>query len=190
MIENIELRPFLGSVQQFGLHWVPSYVYTDERGMFKKTPCDLIKVSPVFFDLKEVYITTSKRGSVRGMHVQGPTHSIAKIVSVVRGQILDIIVDVRSESINFGQYMKFYLSESSDSILVPRGFAHGFQALEDDSMVLYQTDGYYCSDCDSGFNVSAFGHEWEISKGTMSQRDKGLKDFECYSYSESNHQSP
>ena len=115
----------------------------------------------------------SKKGVLRGLHFQKDPHSQAKLVSVVKGKVYDVVVDVRNNSETFGAYVSVELSEYNKHMLyVPKGFAHGFMALED-SLVEYRLDHPYSKDSESGiiWNDERIGINWPIKTPVLSKKD-------------------
>ena len=93
----------------------------------------------------------SSKGVLRGLHYQLPPHAQTKLVRVIQGRVLDVAVDIRRNSPTFGKYVAVLLSaENKKQLLVPRGFAHGFVVLEDDTVFAYKVDNYYSPQCDRG----------------------------------------
>ena len=116
-------------------------------------------------------------GTVRGLHFQTPPFAQAKLVSVLRGAILDVAVDLRYGSPTLGQHVAAPLSsDEASALFVPEGFAHGFATLEPDTEVLYKVTGYYAPEHDRGllWNDSALGINWPIdaASATLSERDR------------------
>lgn len=135
--------------------------------------------------LKEVTSTTfvqenescSSYGVLRGLHYQLPPNAQAKLVRVVKGKIYDVAVDIRKNSPTFGKYLGFELSgENKRQLFIPRGFAHGFVTLEDNTIVQYKTDNYYAPESEEGiiWNDHLIGVKWPIeeSKIILSEKDK------------------
>lgn len=86
----------------------------------------------------------SSKGVLRGLHYQLPPHAQTKLVRVISGRVLDVAVDIRKNSPTFGKYVAVELSgENKKQLLIPRGFAHGFVVLEDDTVFAYKVDNYY-----------------------------------------------
>ena len=154
----------------------------DNRGCFTKLfEKDSFGQCGIDFHCSESFVSCSEKNVVRGMHFQ-TFHPQAKLVSVISGTIYDVIVDLRKESGTYGQWRGFYLSsENHKSIFVPRGFAHGFIALRDDSTVLYQCDGEYDRDSDTGilFCDEDIAIKWPVDRSSIiiSQRDGTLMTF-------------
>lgn len=119
----------------------------------------------------------SSRGVLRGLHYQLPPAAQTKLVRVMQGKVLDIAVDIREGSPTFGKYVAVELSaENKKQILVPRGFAHGFIVLEDDTIFAYKVDNYYSPENDRGiaFNDKALNINWQIpyEEIKLSEKDK------------------
>jgi dTDP-4-dehydrorhamnose 3,5-epimerase len=118
----------------------------------------------------------SGRGVLRGLHFQRAPHAQAKLVRVVKGRVLDVAVDIRPQSPTFGRYVAVELSgDSHRQLFIPKGFAHGYLALED-SVFQYKCDDYYHPECEGGiaWNDPQIGIDWGAleSEITLSERDK------------------
>ncbi len=108
---------------------------------------------------------SATRGTVRGLHFQAPPHGQAKLIRVTRGAILDVAVDIRPGSATYGQHVAVELSdENARQLLVPAGFAHGFQTLTPDCEVLYKVTDVYAPQAEGGllWNDPALGIDWPI----------------------------
>jgi dTDP-4-dehydrorhamnose 3,5-epimerase len=119
----------------------------------------------------------SSKGVLRGLHYQLPPHAQTKLVRVIQGKVLDVAVDIRKGSPTFGQYVSVELtSENKKQLLVPRGFAHGFIVLEDDTIFAYKVDNYYSPQCDRGiaFDDEALDIDWilDTEQLNLSAKDK------------------
>ncbi len=113
-------------------------------------------------------------GTLRGLHYQAPPHAQAKLVRVVRGAILDVAVDVRRGSPDFGKWVSVELSaENGRQILIPRGFLHGFVTLQPDTHVLYKADNYYAPESEGAvaWNDPDLAIDWQIGNVTLSDKD-------------------
>ena len=105
----------------------------------------------------------SSKGVLRGLHYQLAPHAQTKLVRVISGRVLDVAVDIRKNSPTFGQHVAVELTaDNKRQMLVPRGFAHGFVVLEDDTIFAYKVDNYYSPECDRGiaFNDPALNIDW------------------------------
>lgn len=116
-------------------------------------------------------------GTVRGLHFQREPHAQVKLVRVLMGRILDVVVDCRAGSPDFGRHVAVELSaETGDALYVPAGFAHGFCTLVENSLVAYKCGAYYAPDCEGGllWNDPALGIEWPVDPdaATLSQKDR------------------
>jgi dTDP-4-dehydrorhamnose 3,5-epimerase len=123
------------------------------------------------------FSSTSQRGTIRGMHFQTGPYSEMKLVSCIRGAVFDVIVDLRPESATFKEWCAVELSASSDdSVLIPRGCAHGFQTLTDGVELVYVHDHSYSSVAESGVNPFdlSLGISWPLEAAEVSPRDRTL----------------
>jgi len=120
----------------------------------------------------------SSKGVLRGLHYQLPPHAQTKLVRVIQGRVLDVAVDIRKNSPTFGQYVAVELSANNKKqLLVPRGFAHGFVVLEDDTVFAYKVDNYYSPDCDRGiaFDDKYLNIDWILKVEELKLSDKDIK---------------
>lgn len=157
-------------------------VYRDNRGYFFET-YNLGKFTKIIgnFEIKQSNQSKSKCGVVRGLHFQKPPYTQAKIVEVIKGKVLDVIVDIRTDSPMFGKYYSTILSGSNKKILyVPRGFAHGFITLTKEAIFQYYVDNDYSPKHEAGiiYNDKDLNIDWlKKYKIIVSDKDKQLKQF-------------
>ena len=156
-------------------------LFKDDRGFFyesyNKNNLDRV-INIVFVQDNE---SKSKRGVIRGLHFQNPPYSQTKLVRCICGKILDVAVDLRKNSKTYGKSFSIELSsENNKQLLVPKGFAHGFQVLSNEAIVNYKVDEYYNPDSDSGiiWNDKDLSIDWNINlKPIISQKDLKLISF-------------
>ena len=120
----------------------------------------------------------SSKGVLRGLHYQLPPHAQTKLVRVIQGRVLDVAVDIRRNSPTFGKYVAVLLSaENKKQLLVPRGFAHGFVVLEDDTVFAYKVDNYYSPQCDRGtaFDDENLNRDWILNHDELNLSAKDTK---------------
>jgi len=153
--------------------------FDDERGIFFKLYTKEILarfgVSPFF---NEEYLSISKKNVLRGLHFQKGEFSQAKLVRCTRGEVYDVIVDLRKSSPTFLKWHGVTLSEENGiSLYVPRGFAHSFLALQDNSAVFYKADNNYNPESESGiiWNDPNLNIDWNITNPILSDKDKSWK---------------
>ncbi|MDC1095710.1 dTDP-4-dehydrorhamnose 3,5-epimerase [Pelagibacteraceae bacterium] len=153
--------------------------FYDSRGFFREVyKNNLLKKSkPLFWCLSK-----SKKNVLRGLHLQTKM-SQEKYVSVIKGKILDVVIDLRKNSKTFGKYFKIILSEkNSKSILIPAGFAHGFLALNKENIVLYSNNNYRAKKYEIGimWNDKTVNIKWPKKKFIISKKDKMNISFKKY----------
>ena len=168
-----------------GAFLISNFYAGDNRGGFTKSfEKDIYKNAGIEFNLNETFASRSMKNVIRGLHFQ--THNPqAKLVSVVAGSVWDVIVDLRPDSSTYKKWVAHELSaENHLSFFVPRGFAHGFASLEDNTVMLYQCDGKYDAETDTGirFDDPVLGIDWPVddSVAIQSNRDMLLQSFQEY----------
>lgn len=168
-----------------GAYLISTFYAGDSRGGFTKAfEKDIFSEAGIVFQLNEIFASRSSKNVIRGLHFQ--THNPqAKLVTVVAGRAWDVIVDLRPDSATFKQWRAYELSaENHLSIYVPRGFAHGFASLEDGTIMLYQCDGKYDPETDTGirFDDPGIGIEWPVDErdAIHSIRDLQLQSLQEY----------
>jgi dTDP-4-dehydrorhamnose 3,5-epimerase/CDP-3, 6-dideoxy-D-glycero-D-glycero-4-hexulose-5-epimerase len=155
----------------------------DERGSFNKTfSTDFFKKNGLCSDFKESYYSVSQKNVIRGMHFYIPSCHHEKLINVIRGKVMDVILDLRKNSPTYGKYISVELSEKDNYIIyIPKGCAHGFKSLEDNTTMVYNATQSYDSKCDFGISWNSFGFDWGIDCPIMSEKDKNLISFEEFS---------
>ena len=158
-------------------------VFQDERGFFlesySKKEFEQAGIMANF--VQDNHSMSVSKGVLRGLHFQLPPHTQAKFVRVVKGSVYDVIVDLRKDSPTFGRWEGFNLSaENFQMLFVPRGFAHAFCTLEDNTEFLYKTDNFYAPQSDSGivWNDPTLKIDWLIENPILSEKDQKLQTFE------------
>jgi len=156
--------------------------HEDERGFFARTFCRKeFEAHGLNSNLVQCNISfNKKKGTLRGMHYQIAPYQEAKLVSCLRGAIYDVIIDLRADSPTYCQWFAVKLSaEDYNMLYVPEDFAHGFQTLEDDTVVFYQMSEFYHPECARGvrWDDRTFGIKWPLSNRIMSKKDLSYLDF-------------
>lgn len=155
---------------------ITSSPYKDERGTFLRAYSDVFLNEPLNFHLEQVNVsTTYMAGSIRGMHMQTPPYSEKKIVRCLFGSVFDVAIDMRPNSPTYLKYVSQELSASNNSALViPEGFAHGFQTLENNSIVHYTTSQKYSQEHERGirYNDPAIDINWPMEATQVSKKDR------------------
>lgn len=157
-------------------------VLSDHRGKFVK-----ILHNKLFGDLglesdfKEEYYSTSSKGVLRGLHFQEPPHEHVKCVTCLQGELFDAVVDLRKNSPTFGKNFTITLSADNPAILyIPAGLAHGFMAMEDNTLFLNKTTTVFNGGADSGVRWDSCGIKWPGISPILSEKDQNMTPFEQY----------
>ena len=155
--------------------------HCDERGFFARQFCmHELKAAGIDFEIKQCNVSLNlRKGTLRGLHYQKDPYPEIKLVSCMRGRIYDVLVDIRPES---DTYLKWFANELSFengvTMYIPAGVAHGFMALEDDSIVYYQVGEYFQAECYGGlrWNDPKLNIEWpDCDALIINERDAGYE---------------
>lgn len=163
-----------------GLYVIRPKKLEDERGLFARTYCKK-EFRQIGFDKEFVQFNHSfnkHKGTIRGMHFQNAPYAETKLIRCIQGAVNDVAIDLRKESSTFLQHFEIELTaENMMSILIPEGFAHGFQTLQDDSSLIYHHTQYYTPEADAGFRFDdpALNITWKLPAVMVSKKDKSYK---------------
>jgi dTDP-4-dehydrorhamnose 3,5-epimerase len=154
-------------------------VFADERGYFfesyNKKSFSEIGIDADFVQDNQ---SLSQKGVLRGLHFQNPPYSQGKLVSVIKGAVLDLAVDLRRSSPFYGKHFSIELNETNKTMLwIPEGFAHGFLTMENDTIFAYKCTNYYNKDSEGCilWNDKDLNIDWGILQPVLSEKDnKGL----------------
>ncbi len=170
-----------------GVLIIEPQVFGDERGYFFESFSERDFAAATGLDVKFVQDneSSSRRGVLRGLHFQREPYQQAKLVRVVQGRVLDVAVDIRKGSPTFGKYVATELSgDNHRQMFIPKGFAHGYVVLEDDTIFQYKCDEYYHPETEGGiaWNDPQIAIQWPLpeSELILSEKDKNrplLKDL-------------
>ena len=156
--------------------------FNDARGVFFENINfnDLFNATNYRFNTIQENISISNSNTLRGLHFQKGASAQSKIVSVIKGSILDIVVDVRPQSETFAEWISYRLDDqSNESLFIPVGFAHGFYVLEDKSMVSYKVDKPYdvSAECSILWNDKQLDIKWPNKSPLLSPKDEKALTF-------------
>ena len=163
-----------------GLLEISPRKFGDDRGFFSET-YNAKSFAEAGIDLTFVqdnHSYSAAKGVVRGLHYQLPPFAQDKLVRVIRGAILDVAVDIRKSSPTFGKWVALEVSADKwNQILVPKGFAHGFMTLVDNTEVIYKVTNYYSPQHDRSirFDDPAIGIDWPLPSSGVQLSDKDQK---------------
>ena len=164
-------------------------VFHDERGYFYEQFNEQIFQAETKLNVKFVQdnVSESKFGVIRGLHYQQGMHAQAKLVTVLEGEVLDVVIDLRKNSPSFGKQFSILLtSENKKQLFVPKGFAHGFSVLSKTARFFYKCDTYYNKESETGikYNDETLNIDWQLKDGEIivNDKDKHLPDFKSAIY--------
>jgi len=168
-----------------GCYIIEPKVISDERGYFMESFNEKTFQQGVGQEVHFVQDNQSfsTKGVLRGLHYQTGNHAQAKLVRVLSGEVLDIAVDIRPESVTFGQHVSVVLSsENQKQFFVPRGFAHGFLVLSETATFFYKCDNFYNKESEGGiiYNDASLKIDWQFSTENLiiSEKDTYLPNLE------------
>lgn len=166
-----------------GLLVLEPQVFGDHRGFFMESwNKRAMQEAGLYYDfVQDNHSSSTVKGTLRGIHFQQGDKAQAKLVRCVRGSVLDVAVDLRSDSPTYKQWFGVELTETNKKqFLIPRGFGHGFLTLTDHVEFMYKADNYYAPEADAGirWNDSTFAITWGVNNPILSDKDRVAPFFE------------
>ena len=180
--DNRDLRVIFEELAVAGVWRVALQAHADDRGFFARSFCGNEFAAhglPCCFEQSSLS-HNRRKGTLRGMHYRPDAHAETKFVRCVRGAIFDVVIDLRHDSTTRGQWLGLELSaENGVGLVVPKGLAHGFVTLQDDSDLLYMITPTYVPGPDVGvrWNDPRFAISWPIEDPILSPRDAAYPDW-------------
>ena len=176
----------IGIVSQVKI--IQNIVHTDDRGFFLESfnKKKFFNIFPQEINFVQDNHSRSRKGVLRGLHFQLNPNAQAKLLRVARGAILDVVVDLRVKSKNFGKWESLEINENNSLMLfIPEGFAHGFLAIENDTDVIYKTNNFYAPNSDGTLvwndpliNINWGFDDYKITNPIISNKDKAAMTLE------------
>jgi dTDP-4-dehydrorhamnose 3,5-epimerase/CDP-3, 6-dideoxy-D-glycero-D-glycero-4-hexulose-5-epimerase len=166
-----------------GLFIIDLFHAEDNRGGFVKTfhKKSMEKLG-LNTDFQESFYSVNNKGVIRGMHFQIPPHDHDKLVYCNNGSLIDVVLDIRKDSPTYGKHASIELSgENYRALYLAKGLAHGFESLEDHTMMTYLTSTMHAPSHDSGIRFDSFGKKWNTENPIVNERDltwPSLDEFE------------
>jgi len=165
-----------------GLFIIQPKIFQDSRGYFfesyNKSVFEKLGIKANFVQDNE---SLSQQGVVRGLHFQNPPFAQGKLVRVIKGAVLDVVVDIRKKSVTYGKYFSIELSEQNKTMFwIPEGFAHGFRTLENNTIFFYKCTNVYHKEAEDCilWNDNFLTIDWGIENPIISDKDKNGKTFQ------------
>lgn len=160
-------------------------IFGDERGYFLETFNEIKYQEFIGGNLKFVQdnVSKSSKGVLRGLHFQSPPYDQGKLVFVMHGKVIDVAVDIRKSSPTYGKYVKVLLdSKIKNQLWIPPGFAHGFCALEDETIFCYKCTNFYSPQHEQSilWNDSEINIDWENKNPIVSEKDSKAIPFNSF----------
>jgi dTDP-4-dehydrorhamnose 3,5-epimerase len=170
-----------------GLKIIKPMAFKDERGeFFESYNYERFKEAGVAENFVQDNQSISSKGVLRGLHFQTGINAQAKLVRVIKGSVLDVVVDLRKNSETFGKHYCIELNNKNNLMFyIPVGFAHGFIALEDNTVFVYKCSAFYNKQAEAGiiWNDNNLGINWGDIKPILSEKDNLLPPFNAELYS-------
>lgn len=161
-------------------------VFGDSRGWFMETYSKKALENTIDIEfVQDNQSYSSKKGIIRGLHCQTNPHCQSKLIRCTKGEIYDVIVDIRKGSPTYMKWIKVLLTaENKKQLFIPKGFLHGFETLTDEVEVQYKVDDFYSKECDRSvkFDDPAFAIDWQTKNPVVSDKDLNaplFKDSDC-----------
>jgi len=166
-----------------GLLIIKPDVFEDERGYFFETFNKEKFAGNIENEFVQDNESSSQKGVLRGLHFQNPPYAQGKLVRVIKGAVLDVVVDIRKKSPTYGQWNSIVLSEENKTMFwVPPGFAHGFLTLENNTIFSYKCTQFYNKESEGSilWNDPILNIDWEIDEPILSEKDKIAPEFKNF----------
>ena len=167
-----------------GLTIIESQVFEDSRGYFYEGFNQRsLQSQGLDIEVIQTNISESEKDVVRGLHFQNPPFEQGKLIRVLKGAVLDVVVDIRTGSTTFGKHFMIELSEKNKKALwVPPGFAHGFRTLENHTLFYYDCTQVYNKDSEGSirWNDPELAIDWGIDHPTLSEKDGKAPYFQAF----------
>jgi len=167
-----------------GLFVLKPKVFQDKRGYFYESyNQDLFKQNNITTNFIQDNQSLSNKGIIRGLHFQNPPHAQMKLVRVIKGAVLDVVVDIRKNSKTYGQHFSIELNEENFLMLyIPVGFAHGFATLKDNTIFSYKCSETYHPESEGGltWNDPEFKIDWQMEQPILSPKDEKYDSFNLF----------
>jgi len=164
-----------------GLLVIKPKVFEDKRGYFFESYNEkLLQLSGLDTRFVQDNQSLSQKNVLRGLHFQSPPHAQGKLVRVIKGSVLDVVVDIRKKSPTYGKHFALELNEQNKTMLwVPEGFAHGFVTLQVETIFYYKCNNYYNKESEGcvKWNDPNLGIDWNVSEPVLSDKDQSGTPF-------------
>lgn len=160
-------------------------IFRDERGAFFESFNQKLfdEITESHYNFVQDNQSISKKNVLRGLHLQRPPYAQGKLVRVIKGSVIDVVVDLRKYSKTYGEHYSILLSEENNKhFFIPPGFAHGFLSLEDDTIFSYKCTNYYAPDYEMTiqWNDPVLNIDWGTEKCNISEKDKVGIEFSSF----------
>ncbi len=162
-----------------GVKVLKPFIFEDARGNFVKPfHEDQLLQHEISMTVREEFYSTSAKNVLRGMHFQIPPHAHQKLVYCISGEVIDVLLDLRRKSPTYGKAVSINISYNNKHVLyIPKGIAHGFLSLRDNTCLIYKTDAVHSNLHDKGIAWNSFGFEWPSIEPIISVRDLSHTSF-------------
>ncbi|WP_258100406.1 dTDP-4-dehydrorhamnose 3,5-epimerase [Marinoscillum pacificum] len=144
---------------------IKSKMFGDDRGFFMESFNQReLEKHGIYFDVKQINFAKSGKNVLRGLHFQKEPHAQTKLVGVIAGSVIDVVVDMRKDSPTFKESFKLEIDARDTFLLIPKGFAHGYYTLEENTVFYYAVDNFYNAEAESGliYNDSQLNIDWGL----------------------------
>lgn len=167
-----------------GLVILQPKVFKDTRGYFLESYNEVVLAS---LGIDQAFVqdnqSMSNKGTIRGLHFQKPPHAQGKLVRVIKGAVIDVVVDIRKQSATYGKTFSIELSEQNfTQFYIPPGFAHGFEVLEDETIFVYKCTDVYHPESEGGlpWNDPDLNIQWQAQAPILSDKDQQYQAFSVF----------